>query len=121
MYSVIGDTVLDPFLGVGTTSFASMSCGRNSCGFEIDSNLMPVIKEGVNNVISLSLDRLKNRLRDHELFVDDRLLKGKEFKHYNKYYDFPVMTSQESDLCFISPYDIYEQEDNVFRVVNRRI
>ena len=35
MFSFVGDTVLDPFLGTGTTSLAASRCGRNSVGVEI--------------------------------------------------------------------------------------
>ena len=38
MYSVKGDTVLDPFLGTGTTIIAAIASGRNSVGYEIDPN-----------------------------------------------------------------------------------
>jgi modification methylase len=36
MFSFVGDTVLDPFLGTGTTTLAAAQCGRNSIGVEID-------------------------------------------------------------------------------------
>ncbi len=36
MFSFVGDTVLDPFLGTGTTTIAAKRHGRNSVGFEID-------------------------------------------------------------------------------------
>ncbi|REJ69255.1 MAG: site-specific DNA-methyltransferase [Planctomycetota bacterium] len=36
MFSFVGDTVLDPFLGTGTTTVAASASGRNSIGFEID-------------------------------------------------------------------------------------
>jgi DNA modification methylase len=36
MFSFVGDTVLDPFVGTGTTSLASARAGRNSIGIEID-------------------------------------------------------------------------------------
>lgn len=36
MFSFVGDTVLDPFLGTGTTSLAAAKTGRNSIGFEVD-------------------------------------------------------------------------------------
>ena len=36
MFSFVGDTVLDPFLGTGTTSVAAAKWGRNSIGIEID-------------------------------------------------------------------------------------
>lgn len=36
MFSFVGDTVFDPFLGTGTTSLAAALCGRNSIGCEVD-------------------------------------------------------------------------------------
>jgi DNA modification methylase len=36
MFSFVGDLVLDPFLGTGTTMVAAMLHGRNSIGYEID-------------------------------------------------------------------------------------
>ncbi|HXE74816.1 MAG TPA: site-specific DNA-methyltransferase [Candidatus Xenobia bacterium] len=36
MFSFVGDTVLDPFLGSGTTTLAASRWGRNSIGYEID-------------------------------------------------------------------------------------
>jgi len=44
MYSFVGDTILDPFLGSGTTTLAAMNLGRNSIGYEINEKLIPVIK-----------------------------------------------------------------------------
>ena len=37
MFSFVGDTVLDPFWGSGTTTMAAMRCGRSSIGYEIDA------------------------------------------------------------------------------------
>lgn len=36
MFSFVGDTVLDPFLGSGTTALAAWQTGRNSIGVEVD-------------------------------------------------------------------------------------
>ena len=36
MFSFVGDTVLDPFVGTGTTNLAASRCGRNSIGVEVD-------------------------------------------------------------------------------------
>jgi site-specific DNA-methyltransferase (adenine-specific) len=36
MFSFAGDTVLDPFLGIGSTSLAALLAGRNSIGNEIE-------------------------------------------------------------------------------------
>jgi len=40
MFSFVGDTVLDPFLGTGTTTVAAAKAGRNSVGFEIDRHYL---------------------------------------------------------------------------------
>jgi DNA modification methylase len=36
MFSFMGDTVLDPFMGIGTTLLAAEHCDRNAVGIEID-------------------------------------------------------------------------------------
>jgi modification methylase len=38
MFSFVGDTVLDPFMGTGTTALAASKWGRNSINFEIDAD-----------------------------------------------------------------------------------
>jgi DNA modification methylase len=38
MFSFAGDTVLDPFLGTGTTAVAAANWGRHSIGYEIDGH-----------------------------------------------------------------------------------
>ncbi len=45
MFSFAGDTVLDPFLGSGTTSLAAKNLRRNSVGYEINENFLPIIEE----------------------------------------------------------------------------
>jgi DNA modification methylase len=50
MFSFVGDTVLDPFLGSGTTSLAAKNLGRSSIGYEINDTFLPMIqtKIGMN-------------------------------------------------------------------------
>ncbi len=36
MFSFVGDTVLDPFVGTGTTNLACANWGRNSIGYDVD-------------------------------------------------------------------------------------
>ncbi len=44
MFSFVGDTILDPFLGSGTTSLAAKKLGRNSIGYEVNPEFLPLIK-----------------------------------------------------------------------------
>lgn len=44
LFSYIGDTVLDPFCGSGTTMKMARELGRNSIGIEIKKSLLPIIK-----------------------------------------------------------------------------
>lgn len=44
MFSFKGETVLDPFVGSGTTSKVAMELNRNSIGYEINKKFLPIIK-----------------------------------------------------------------------------
>ena len=63
LFSYKGETILDPFLGSGTTMKIARKLGRSSVGFEVNKELIPVIKAKVgvdqqqiteNDVMSLS-------------------------------------------------------------------
>jgi modification methylase len=47
MFSFVGDTVLDPFLGTGTTTVAAAKWGRNSIGFEVDSHYFKLAQKRI--------------------------------------------------------------------------
>lgn len=47
MYSFWGETVLDPFMGSGTTAKAAALMGRNSLGYEINPDFESIIREKV--------------------------------------------------------------------------
>jgi modification methylase len=44
MFTFEGETVLDPFLGSGTTSLAALKLGRNSVGYEVNGEYLPLIR-----------------------------------------------------------------------------
>lgn len=48
MFSFAGDTVLDPFLGSGTTSAAAKNLSRNSVGYEINPDFLKIIRDKFN-------------------------------------------------------------------------
>lgn len=45
MFTFVGDTVLDPFLGSGTTLKAAIKLERNGIGYEINEKFLPIIKQ----------------------------------------------------------------------------
>lgn len=52
MFSFVGDTVLDPFTGTGTTSIAAAKWGRNSIGIEVDSEYYEMASARLQNETS---------------------------------------------------------------------
>jgi len=56
LFSYAGETVLDPFVGSGTTMKVSRQLGRNSIGIEIKKSLIPIIKKKLGFEDRLPLD-----------------------------------------------------------------
>lgn len=49
MFSFVGDTVLDPFMGTGTTTVAAAKWGRNSIGVEIDPSYCDIAEKRIRH------------------------------------------------------------------------
>lgn len=111
MYSVYGDTVLDPFWGTGTTSFAAMVAGRNSLGYELDEEFIQLFEERVESIPRVSREVITQRVDAHKAFVADRLADGKEFKYSADRYEFPVTTKQEKPIQFYSVSNVERTAD----------
>jgi len=47
MFSFPNETVLDPFMGSGTTALVAKKLDRNSIGYEINPEFIPIIKEKI--------------------------------------------------------------------------
>jgi DNA modification methylase len=60
MFTFVGDTVLDPFLGSGTTSLAALESNRNSMGYEINPDFLPFIEQKLG-MGKLGEQRLSNQ------------------------------------------------------------
>jgi len=78
MFSFVGDTVLDPFLGSGTTSRSALELGRNSIGYEINAEFLNIIKTkiGINNGVSL----FKNDFEFKIIFQKKNVMKKEDKK-----------------------------------------
>jgi modification methylase len=113
MYSLYEDMVLDPFAGTGTTTLASLACGRNSISTEIDPAFPQLIieracafKESANEVLS-------ERICSHQRFVTLREeIKG-PLKHTNEPHSFKVVTRQETAIQLFGITSIERRETDV--------
>ena len=111
MYSVYGDTVLDPFWGTGTTSVAAMAAGRNSVGVEREPEFARAFEDRVADVESLSRRITERRLADHREFVRARRDAGESFEYRAEHYDFPVTTRQERRLRLYEVGEVTETSE----------
>ena len=116
MYSVKGDVILDPFLGTGTTIAVAMTSGRNSIGVEIDKSFQSAIHPMARQIVDFSNDYLRDRLRRHFAFVEDRIQTSGPLKYTNRYYECPVVTSQEQSILLNDLNEVQESDDNIFEV-----
>lgn len=57
LFSYVGENVLDPFAGSGTTMKIARQLGRNSIGIEIKKSLIPIIKEKIGFNGQKTLDK----------------------------------------------------------------
>jgi len=73
MYTFVGDTVLDPFLGSGTTVKAALNLNRNAIGYEINEKFLGVIKEklGLKQRLLQFSDNIQIIKRQTSIDVDE--------------------------------------------------
>jgi len=56
MFSFVGDTILDPFLGTGSTTMAAIRAGRNSIGNEIEPKYLKVASANIDAEVTARPD-----------------------------------------------------------------
>lgn len=99
MYSIQGDTVLDPFGGLGTTMIASIMSCRNSVSYELDKTLCEYMCDRVSGVEKWNL-RTYERLGTQSSQIEIEKEKGKNKFYINENLDIEVKTKQEKDIIF---------------------
>lgn len=73
MFSFVGDIILDPFLGSGTTSVAALKLSRNSIGYEINEEYLPTIEKR----LAKNTDIFES---DHRIEIAKQKLKTTDFE-----------------------------------------
>ena len=129
MYSAEGDTVLDPFAGLGTTCIACMICNRNSIGIDIDDEIGNIALENMNQSIDALNGIIDRRIKRHLAFIEDLPADKKAKCYLNVPHGFPVKTRQETaieieqlsslhknDKGFVCQYHKYEPNSDCFQL-----
>jgi len=116
MFSVKGDTVVDPFLGIGTTMWAAMTAMRNCIGYEIEGKLRSKIDVIKRTILPFANAKIENRIRKHLDYLDSNINSKSEFNYKNVYYNFPVKTRQETEILINTLVTIETTRENSFEV-----
>ncbi len=109
MYSLYNDVVLDPFMGTGTTALASIACGRDSIGVEIDNAFSDLIIDQEKSFLPIANKIISNRITCHTDFIKTKTETKGAFKYCNLNHGFPVVTRQEQGIQL---YKIAEISEN---------
>lgn len=98
MYSAEGDTVLDPFAGLGTTNIACMISNRNSIGIDIDPEIVKLAIENMGITTEAANAIIDSRIKRHLEFIA-ALPDEKKAKCYdNGPHGIRVKTKQETAI-----------------------
>ena len=95
MYSIQGDTVLDPFMGLGTTTMASMALHRNSIGVDIKSDVVQGAITNVKRSIPFLLSCFIERINNHLDFISNLPEEKKRKLFVNEFHKMGVVSKQE--------------------------
>ena len=73
MFTYVGDTVLDPFLGSGTTTKVAMNLNRNSIGYEINEDFLKLIKKkiGLKESLLNFMDNIQIITREERIEIEE--------------------------------------------------
>lgn len=113
MYSIEGDTVLDPFFGLGTTGIACMISNRNSIGIEIDPTMADLALDNMNLSVTAANRYIETRLRTHTDFIESLPQTKKEKCYQNRPHGFLVKTQQETAIE-IEQLESIEKIENIY-------
>jgi modification methylase len=98
MYSLGGETILDPFMGTGTTTLAALCAGRNSIGYDIDPAILDLPAMASDTLRTELNQVVHERLERHRAFITDYTERKGPPKYLNEHHQMPVITNQESKL-----------------------
>ena len=117
MYSIMGDTILDPFGGLGTTLMASIMSCRNSISYELDKTLCEYMYDRVEGETFWS-KRRSERLGVQASQIEIEKEKGKDKFYPNVMLGIEVKTGQEKDAILPIVSDVHINRDVLNGAIN---
>ncbi|WP_297473925.1 DNA methyltransferase [Persephonella sp.] len=103
MFSFVGETVLDPFLGSGTTSKVALELERNAIGYEINEEFLKIINQ---KMATNRLDMIDKKI---EIIKRDNLIVLEDIKYTPRIKDAKPV---------IEPEKLKFGKDNVYKVID---
>lgn len=113
MYSAEGDTILDPFDGLGTTNLACMASNRNSIGVEIDATIAALAIENIKKAPDQLNRIIDARLTKHKAFIEGLSSEKQDKCYLNLHHNFKVKTKQEMEIKIDNIVSVSVDEDVV--------
>ncbi|MEM3852181.1 MAG: site-specific DNA-methyltransferase [Methanomassiliicoccales archaeon] len=111
MFSVYGDTVMDPFAGTGTTAIAAAAACRNSISFEVDEAYLEISERRFLASSPLLRSLCQERIEGHTAQPPHR---GK--RYLNKFHHFNVHSIQEREIVCPMPVSVERAGSHAYRV-----
>ncbi|MFB6153734.1 MAG: site-specific DNA-methyltransferase [Halodesulfurarchaeum sp.] len=99
MFSVQGDTVLDPFCGTATTTVAAAASARHSIGCDLAAELLAGASSRQSEAVRYARERGRRRLADHDAFIAERRADGALPEKTAKHYETRVVTDRERGIA----------------------
>ncbi len=98
MYSVKGDTVLDPFGGLSTTTLAAIASERNSLSVDIDPVFCKESEQRVLGSLNFINKYIQNRIKLHNEYINSLPQEKIDKCYENEKMQCKVRTNQEAEL-----------------------
>lgn len=110
MYSVKGDTILDPFGGLSTSTIAAIASERNSISVDIDKVFCEESELRILDSLNYINKYVNKRIKDHELYIESLPVEKQEKCYYNENMKCKVRTGQEVELSIKTVKSIERKE-----------
>lgn len=113
MYSVKGDTVLDPFGGLSTSTLAAIASERNSISVDIDPVFCKESELRILNSLKQINKYISARIKNHEEYISTLPKEKLEKCYFNEHMNIQVRTGQEADLVIRNISSLEKNEDKI--------